>query len=387
MKKRISILGSTGSIGTQALSVIEKNIDKFEVCAIAAFSNIDLMYKQIKKFNPKKAVLFDERAADELKKILRNNQRTEILSGERAIEEISKDTGIDILLVAVTGISGLKSVIAALNNGLCVALANKESLVAGGRFVSSLMKSGRGKIIPVDSEHSAIFQLLSGVDKNAVSRVILTATGGPFLGKSFRDFKNATIDKVLKHPRWKMGKKVSVDSATMVNKAFEMIEARWLFGFEAQDIKVVIHPQALVHSLIQLKDGSYFAHIGPTDMRIPIGYALSYPDRLDNIMKVTPLSELEEISFERVRHPFDLPLKIARKIIEQENDMGIVFNAADEVAVASFLKGRISFGDIIRIIEFSLKHFRVDGIKTITDVINFDMEIKASINKYIDKRF
>lgn len=385
--KRIAILGSTGSIGTQALSVIEKNMDKFDVCALAAHSNVGLMYKQVKKFRPSKAILFDEGAAEQLRRLLKKDSKVEILGGSKAIEDISSDKSIDVLLIAVTGIAGFIFVINALRNGLCVALANKESLVVGGRFITDELKKGRGKIIPVDSEHSAIFQLLSISDRDSVSRVILTATGGPFRGKSLSQIENAKIEDVLRHPRWRMGKKVSVDSATMVNKAFEMIEAKWLFGFGANSIRVVIHPQALVHSLIQLKDGSYLAHIGPTDMRIPIAYALSYPDRLENVMKTAQLSDLEDITFEKVRPPFDRPLRIAKNIIEQEDDTGIVFNAADEVAVESFLKGRISFGDIGRVIDYSLKHFKTTGIKSVSDVLEFDKEIKKSINKYISQRF
>ncbi|MCX7958130.1 MAG: 1-deoxy-D-xylulose-5-phosphate reductoisomerase [Deltaproteobacteria bacterium] len=385
--KRIAILGSTGSIGTQALSVIEKNRDRFEVVSLAANSNTELLYKQIKTFRPHKAVLSDEKAADRLRSMLKGREKTEILQGSSGLKEISSDRKTDIILVAVTGIGGLQSVVDALRSGLCVALANKESLVSGGRFVTEMLKRGKGSIVPVDSEHSAIFQLLSKERRSAVSRVILTATGGPFRGKNLSQIKNAGIEDVLRHPRWKMGKKVSVDSATMVNKAFEMIEAKWLFGFGAEDIKVVIHPQALVHSLVQLRDGSYLAHIGPTDMRIPIGYALSYPDRLDNIMKNVHLSDLEDITFERVKPPFDRPLDIARKIIDEDNDMGIVFNAADEVAVEYFLSKRISFGEIQKIIEYSLKHFRPYGIRTLTDVMLFDADIKNFIKKHIDERY
>ncbi len=383
--KKIAILGSTGSIGRQALAVIDKNRDRFQVSVLAANSNAGLLYRQIKRFRPERAVMFQEQAADNLRKMIKGKMKTEILSGSRAIDMISSDKDIDVLLVAVTGISGLVSVINALRNGLCVALANKESLVAGGRFVMEQISKGRGMLIPVDSEHSAIFQLIAGADKKSISNVILTGTGGPFRGKSFEQIKDATIAQVLRHPRWNMGKKVSVDSATMVNKAFEMIEARWLFGLGADDIKVVIHPQALVHSLVQLRDGSYLAHIGPTDMRIPIGYALSYPERLGNIMKTAQLSELEDISFEKVRPPFDRPLRIARRIIEQDNDMGIVFNAADEVAVESFLEGRISFGDINRIVEYAMKHFRASGIRTVSDVTEFDLEVKRLIKKHIER--
>ncbi len=385
--KKVAILGSTGSIGIQTLSVIEKNRERFEVYALAAKTNVKILYQQIKRFSPEKVVLFDEKSADELRSILKAKSKPEILSGNEGLLEISGDKNVDILIVAVTGISGLMSVINGLRTGMRVALANKESLVTGGRFVVQEMMRSKNQIIPVDSEHSAIFQLLSGVDKDGVSKLILTATGGPFRGMKYFQIVNAQIKEVLKHPRWKMGRKVTIDSATMVNKAFEMIEARWLFGFGSEDIKVVIHPQALVHSLIQMKDGSFIAHIGPTDMRIPIGYALSYPDRLANILKTTQLSELEDITFEGVKPPFDRPLKIAKKIIENNSDSGIVFNAADEVAVENFLEGKIRFGDIIRIIDYSLKHIKPYGIKRIMDVFMFDMDVKKYIQKKIDKGF
>ncbi|MCX7943907.1 MAG: 1-deoxy-D-xylulose-5-phosphate reductoisomerase [Deltaproteobacteria bacterium] len=385
--KRIVILGSTGSIGTQALSVIEKNRDKFEVYALSAHSNIDLLLKQIKKFKPKKVALYSEIAADRLSKMVKHNGEVKILAGSKGLEDISSDRKADVILVAVTGINGLPSVMNALKNKICVALANKESLVSGGRFVVEQLRVSNGMIIPVDSEHSAIFQLLSKAEKSAVRRVVLTASGGPFRGKSLAQIKNANIKEVLKHPRWNMGKKVSVDSATMVNKAFEMIEAKWLFDLSSDRINVVIHPQAIVHSLIQLVDGSYIAHIGPTDMRAPIAYALSYPERLDNVIRDTHLSELEDITFEKVRYPFNRPLNIARHVIDYDNDMGIVFNAADEVAVELFLQNKISFGDIGKIIEYSIKHFKPSGIKTINDVLLFDMEIKTFIRKYVSERF
>ncbi|MGB9600224.1 MAG: 1-deoxy-D-xylulose-5-phosphate reductoisomerase, partial [Myxococcota bacterium] len=273
--KNVAILGSTGSIGTQALSVIEKNLDRFSVYALSANSNISLLHQQIKRFHPEKVVLMQEEKASELKRLL-NGSRVKILIGDEGLKEVSTDRKIDIILIALTGIKGLESVINSIDSGIRVALANKESLVAGGRFVMDVLKKRKGEILPVDSEHSAIFQLLSKERRDAISKLILTATGGPFRGKSKREMRNARVEDVLRHPRWKMGKKVSIDSATMVNKAFEMIEAHFLFGFNSEDIRVVVHPQAIVHSLIQMRDGSYLAHIGPTDMRIPIGYALSY---------------------------------------------------------------------------------------------------------------
>ncbi|MGC8927176.1 MAG: 1-deoxy-D-xylulose-5-phosphate reductoisomerase [Myxococcota bacterium] len=383
--KNVAILGSTGSIGTQALSVIEKNLDRFSVYALSANSNISLLHQQIKRFHPEKVVLMQEEKASELKRLL-NGSRVKILIGDEGLKEVSTDRKIDIILIALTGIKGLESVINSIDSGIRVALANKESLVAGGRFVMDVLKKRKGEILPVDSEHSAIFQLLSKERRDAISKLILTATGGPFRGKSKREMRNARVEDVLRHPRWKMGKKVSIDSATMVNKAFEMIEAHFLFGFNSEDIRVVVHPQAIVHSLIQMRDGSYLAHIGPTDMRIPIGYALSYPERLENILSSALLSEMGDITFEKLRKPFDRPVEISREIIEEDPDRGIVFNAADEIAVESFLSGIIRFGDIINIIEYSLKHIKPFSIKTVVDVLNFDMDIKRFLRGYINKR-
>lgn len=384
--KRVAILGSTGSIGTQALSVVEKNLNKFSVYALAANTNIELLKCQIKRFRPQKVVVNQEEKAYELKTLIKEFP-VKILCGDEGLREISTDQKIDIILIALTGIKGLNSVVNSINSGIRVALANKESLVAGGRFIMNMIKRKRGEILPVDSEHSAIFQLLSKEKRLSVSKIILTASGGPFRGRHIRDMQDVKIDEVLRHPRWKMGKKVTIDSATMVNKAFEMIEAHWLFGFNSEDIDVVIHPQAIVHSLIQMRDGSYLAHIGPTDMRIPIGYALSYPSRLENHFSNSLLSEMGDITFEKVRPPFDRPIKIARDVIEKDPDRGIVFNAADEVAVEAFLNGVLKFRDIIRIIEYSMKHIKPSGIKTIMDVVNFDMEIKKFLRNYIDKRY
>jgi 1-deoxy-D-xylulose-5-phosphate reductoisomerase len=384
--KRVAILGSTGSIGTQALSIIEKNRDRFAVHALATNRNIGLLSKQIERYSPKKVVVFSEKEADELRGRLKGSG-PEVLTQEDGLFNLSEDKDVDILLVAMTGIKGLPAIINALKNRKKVALANKESLVSAGRFVVDAVRRYGGEIIPVDSEHSAVFRLIKNTDRGCISRIILTATGGPFRGKGSKYLRGVKMDEVLRHPRWKMGRKVTVDSATMVNKAFEMIEARWLFDLSPDELDVVIHPQALVHSLVQLSDGSFFAHLGPADMRIPIGYALSYPDRLDNILKVLNLRDLEEITFEGVRPPFKHPIDIARRIISEDVDKGIVFNAADEVAVESFLEGRIEFVDIIRIIDYSLKHFRVTGIKSVMDVINFDGDIKDYLKRYIEKRY
>lgn len=383
--KRVAILGSTGSIGTQALDVIARYRERFSVYALSANSNIDLLLKQMRLFSPRKVVVMSEESAERLKRPAQDGE-IEILIGDAGLRDIASDDSVDILLVALPGIKGLLSITDALQAGIRVALANKESLVAGGRFISK-MKRGKGEIIPVDSEHSAIFQLLSSIDKESVRCIYLTATGGPFRGKKDSYLKNVELRDVLNHPRWQMGKKVTVDSATMVNKAFEIIEAKWLFDLEPDIIDVVIHPQAIVHSLIYIMDGSFLAHLGPTDMRIPIGYSLSYPDRLENIVRPLSIAGLGSISFERVSPPFDHPLKIARSIISDNPDNGIIFNAADEVAVESFLARKIKYTDIIPIINYSMKHIKASGIKTVMDVINFDVEIKAFIKNHIEKRY
>lgn len=383
--KRVAILGSTGSIGTQALDVIARYRERFSVYALSANSNIELLKKQMRLFSPRKVVVMDEESAERLKRPAQNGG-IEILIGDAGLRGIASDSNVDILLVALPGIKGLLSIIDALQRGIRVALANKESLVAGGRFISK-MKRGKGEIIPIDSEHSAIFQLLSRIDKKSIRRIYLTATGGPFRGKKGSYLKNVELRDVLNHPRWQMGKKVTVDSATMVNKAFEIIEARWLFDLKPDVIDVVIHPQAIVHSLVHIVDGSFLAHLGPTDMRIPIGYSLSYPDRLEDIIRPLSISELGSISFERVSPPFDHPLKIARSIISDNPDNGIIFNAADEIAVESFLARRIKYTDIIPIIDYSMKHIKASGIKTVMDVINFDADIKVFVKNHIEKRY
>jgi 1-deoxy-D-xylulose-5-phosphate reductoisomerase len=350
--KKILLLGSTGSIGVNTLEVIRKFDKSFEVFAITANSNIELLEHQVHEFKPKFVVVRNKSKANELKRSL--NGKCEVISGDEGLIEITKNGDYDILVSALVGFAGLAPTIESIKRGKRVALANKETLVAAGEIVMNLAKKHNSEILPVDSEHSAIFQCLVGESFNSVEKLIITASGGPFLNKSIEDIKNVTVEEALNHPNWEMGNKITIDSATMMNKGLEVIEAHWLFNFEKDKIDVVIHPQSIVHSMVEFIDGSIKAQLSLPDMKLPIQYALTYPERWESQFVNTNFPKLRELSFfEPDLDKFNC-LNLAYNVMEHGGTSPCILNAANEIAVEKFLKKEISFTQIPELIDFSL---------------------------------
>ena len=361
MKKKISILGSTGSIGRQALEVIEKLQDKFEIIALTAGSNIELLNEQIKKFKPKYAY------AEKINEI----EGAKPLS----LEEICSNKENDIILVAVSGRIGLKPTITAINNGIDIALANKETLVMAGDIVMPLAKEKGVKIVPVDSEHCAIHQCIKNIAQ--VDKLIITASGGPFLKKTVEDMKNATVEQALAHPRWNMGRKITVDSATLMNKGLEVIEAHHLFNMNYDDIQVVVHPQSIVHSAIEYVDGSVIAQLGLPSMHIPIQYAITYPERYEGIKsKSFSFAEIAHLDFEEPDWNKFKALKLAYDAGRIGGSATVCLNASNEEAVFAFLKGQIKLFDIIDSVEKMMAKHIVVKNPNIDEIFAIDEEIR-----------
>lgn len=380
MKKRVAILGSTGSIGTQALDILSLYPERYEIKALGAYQNIDLMAKQVEKYSPDLVVLIDEEKADELRS--RVDSKIKVDSGTEALIELAASDNIDIVLIAIVGIAGLKPTIAALNAGKTVALANKEVLVAGGEIVTKLADKTGAKIIPVDSEHSAIFQCLQGCRNiDEVNKIYLTASGGPFRGYKRDDLKRVTPEDALKHPNWNMGKKVTIDSATLMNKGLEVIEAKWLFNLSVDQIDVVIHPQSIIHSMVEFVDGAILAQMGTTDMRIPILYAFTYPERYASNVKRLNLLEMGSLTFEEPDVENFPCLSLAYKAIRIGGTMPAVLNAANEIAVDMFLKEQISFLEIPLVIEKAMKSHQVIENPDIDDILRADSETRELLKE------
>jgi len=372
MKKKITILGSTGSIGTQALEVIEKLQDNFDVIALSAGDNVELLSKQIEKFNPKKVCVKSEMGLNNLIKLFPD---LKIVYGTEGLNELCSDKANDIILVSVSGKIGLKPTITAINNGIDIALANKETLVMAGDIVMNLAKEKGVKILPVDSEHSAIFQCLNPEQK--IKRLIITASGGPFRNSTLEDIKKATVKEALAHPRWNMGQKITVDSSTLMNKGLEVIEAHHLFGVSYDEIKVVTHPQSIVHSAVEYIDGSVIAQLGVPSMHIPIQFAITYPERVEGIktdsfdfVKASRL-DFEEPDFEKFPC-----LKLAFEAGKKGKTYPVVLNAANEEAVFAFLEGKISLYDIYLITKKMLGvHVPIENA-TLDDILALDEKIR-----------
>lgn len=351
--KRIAILGSTGSIGTQALEIIRDYPDLFEAQVLVANSNVDLLIKQAREFEPDCVVIADKSKYKKLKEALADIP-VKVYSGPEAVEQIVGMDTIDIVLTAMVGFSGLLPTIRAIEAGKIVALANKETLVVGGHIISKLLQNSKAAIIPVDSEHSAIFQCLRGENIKNVNKLILTASGGPFRGKNAKFLSEVTPDQALNHPNWKMGNKVTIDSASLMNKGLEVIEAYWLFGVPAEKIEVIIHPQSVIHSLVEFSDGSIKAQLGVPNMRIPIQYALDYPNRSHSDKNRFSFSDYPSFSFEKPDLNAFRNLKIAYECLKKGGNAPCVMNAANEIGVELFLKNQISFTGISGLIEETL---------------------------------
>lgn len=372
--KKIAILGSTGSIGTQALDIIERNRSYFKIEALSAHNNIELLKEQIDKFKPRVVTVVDKEKAEILKSKI--SSKTEILVGPGGLKEIASIKNLDMVLVAVVGIAGLEATIAALSTGNDVALANKETLVAGGQLVMNTAKVHGSSIIPVDSEHSAILQCIQGARKKDIKGIVLTASGGPFRGYTREDLEKVTVEDALKHPNWVMGQKITIDSATLMNKGLELIEAKWLFDLDIGQIKVVIHPESIIHSMVEFIDNSVLAQLGLADMRIPILYALTYPERMPSPVESLDLLKLKKLSFEEADLETFSCLKLAINAIEIGGTMPVVLNAANEIAVKKFLDRKIGFNEIASLVKEAMKNHKPINEPVLEDILRVDQAIR-----------
>jgi 1-deoxy-D-xylulose 5-phosphate reductoisomerase len=350
MKKQIAILGSTGSIGTQALQVIAEHSDLYEVYALTANNQVELLIEQARKFMPEVVVIANEAKYIQLKEAL-NDLPIKVYAGDDALAQVVEAAPIDIVLTAMVGFAGLKPTINAIRAKKKIALANKETLVVAGELINDLTQQFGSAILPVDSEHSAIFQCLVGEVGNNVEKIILTASGGPFRTCNLSQLKTVTKVQALKHPNWDMGAKITIDSASMMNKGFEVIEAKWLFGLKPEQIDVVVHPQSIIHSMVQFEDGAVKAQLGVPDMRVPIQYAFSYPDRLHSSFDRLDFSTCGNLTFEKPDTTRFRNLALAYEALHQAGNMPCIVNAANEIAVAAFLRNRVSFLGMSDVIE------------------------------------
>lgn len=373
MTKTLAVLGSTGSIGVQALEVAE--LSGFEVKALTANSKTDILETQIRKFSPAVAAVVDEKAAEDLKVRVADTS-TKILAGKSGVEECAR-CGADTVLNSIVGIAGLAPTLAAIETGSGIALANKETLVAGGKIVLEAAEKNGVSILPVDSEHSAIFQSLQGCrSRKQIKRLILTASGGPFFGKTNDELKNVTVEQALKHPNWSMGAKITVDSATMMNKGLELIEAAWLFGTKASDIDILVHRQSIVHSLVEYIDNSVIAQLGVPDMRIPIQYALTYPDRFESPVKQLDLAQAAMLTFEKPDYETFKCINLCRIAFEKGGLYPAAVNAANEKANELFRNGKIGFLDIATAVEAALDYTLSASDYTLKQVFETDSFIR-----------
>lgn len=374
-KKQIAILGSTGSIGTQALDVIDQHPDKFEVYALTANNNIELLIEQAIKFKPEVVVIANDKNYLILKEAL-NSYPIKVWAGIDAISDVVQTSDIGVVLAAMVGFSGLRPTINALKAGKTVALANKETLVVAGEQIIELALKNQAPILPVDSEHSAIFQCLNGEDLNRINKIWLTASGGPFRNFTREQLQDVTKKQALKHPSWNMGAKVTIDSSTLMNKGLEMIEARWLFDIKPSCIEVVVHPQSIVHSMVEFEDTSVMAQMGMPDMRVPIQYAFSYPHRLKSDFKPANFFELSNLTFEEPNLEVFKNLSYAYDAIDKGGNMPCILNAANEIAVEQFLQDRVSFLGMSDVIEQTMQRVSFIEKPSLDDYFTTDIEAR-----------
>ncbi len=369
--KSIVVLGSTGSVGTQTLDVVRSMPDRFRVVGLAAHGRWRELADQVREFDASVAALCDESACRRFAEQI-NGMDVELLTGDNALSELAGRGGVDIVVSAVTGNVGLPAAVAALESGAALALANKEAVVMGGPLLSELADANGAMILPVDSEHSAVFQLLSDVDLDEVESVVLTASGGPFLGRSTEEMAAVLPEEALRHPTWSMGPKISVDSANLMNKAQEVIEARWLFGLEPDRIEVMIHPQSIVHAMVRMADGSVICHMSAPDMRVPIKYALGYPRRLSGGVRTLDLAEAGRLEFARPDMEAFPALRLGYRVAGLGGTSGAVLSAANEAAVWAFLDGRIGFMDIVTVVEKVLDRHDLVETPSVDELIAAD---------------
>lgn len=381
-KRRVVVLGSTGSVGVSTLEVIDRNRESFEVIGLVANSNGDLLGEQIKRFSPKVGVLVDERSAESFNRKILGDTGTELEVGPQACTDIVKRDDVDVVIASIVGMAGLPSTLSALEAGKIVGLANKESLVVAGELVKRALHSGQGTLIPVDSEHSAIFQALRGDGSAELESVVLTASGGPFLAMPKSDWHSITPEMAVKHPRWSMGKKISVDSATMMNKALEIIEAHWLFGLPSKRIEVIVHPQSIVHSMVRFRDGGILAQLSVPDMKGPIAFALSYPcGRLHNVMEHLDFARAGKLEFQALDEERFTGPRLARQAIDSGGAAPAILNICNEWAVAEFLSGHGSFDGISRVVELGLRRFAGAKYSSLDELLEIEAEVVAVLRK------
>lgn len=381
--KRIAILGSTGSIGTQTLDVVREHADEYEAYALTAGHNAELLIAQAREFHPEVVVIADESRYETVREALADLP-IKVWAGAEAIGDAASLPDVDVVVTAMVGFAGLRPTVAAIEAGKTIALANKETLVVAGELITELAVKHRAPILPVDSEHSAIFQSLVGEDGNAIDKILLTASGGPFRTTPIEELANVTAARALKHPNWEMGAKITIDSATMMNKGFEMIEAKWLFGVEPERIEVLVHPESIVHSAVQLADGGVKAQLGVPDMRLPIQYALSFPRRLSLSGERLDLAALGRLTFERPDFDkFDC-LRIAYEAVAAGGNLPCVVNAANEVANAAFRRGAVGFLDIPRLIRRAMTDATRCQRASLSDYLASDAEVRRLVAGYLN---
>lgn len=379
--KNISILGSTGSIGTQSLEVLDEISNDYQINYLTTNSNIELLSEQIKKYKPKGVVICNKDAYHTFKN--QSDYIGEVLFGKEGLNTAAADNSNDIVISALVGFSGVEPAYHCIKNGINIALANKESLVSAGTVLTELAKETGAEIIAVDSEHSAIFQCLSGEKDNDIEKLILTASGGPFLNHDVADLENISVEQALAHPNWSMGSKITIDSATMMNKGFEVIEAYWLFGVPLEKIEVVIHPQSIIHSMVQFMDGSVKAQLGLPDMKIPIAYALTYPYRFKLSIPRMNFFDIANLTFIKPDLEKFRCLKLAYNCLEVGGSSCTILNAANEIAVYKFLAGKLAFSDIPKLIEKTLEKTEIKSKPSFMDIIETDNEARVLAESFI----
>ena len=384
MQKQVAILGSTGSIGTQTLEVIEKNPDHFKLEILTARNNADALIAQSRKFLPNHVVISNEDKYHYVSREL-SDLPVKVYAGTDALEQIVEMDSVDIIMSALVGFSGLQPTLKAIRAGKDIALANKETLVVGGDLVIKAAIENKVNIYPVDSEHSAIFQCIVGEEMNPIEKIILTASGGPFLGKDREYLQNVTREEALKHPNWCMGDKVTIDSASLMNKGLEVIEARWLFGLKPEQIEVIIHPQSIIHSLVQFEDGSLKAQLGIPDMRLPIQYALGFPERLKSDLERFSFSAYPNLTFQSPDTEIFPNLSLAYRALDKGGNIPCIMNAANEVAVNAFLEGKLGFFDMPGVIEKTMNSVAFIANPDLNDYIETDSEARKIAGSYLFK--
>ena len=379
MRKRLSILGSTGSIGTNALKVISSLNDAFEITYLSTYKNVELLFDQVKKYTPKAVVVVDEVAAKKIESAI-EALGIDLLTGRAGLLDLSQRSDIDIMLNALVGASGMEPTLNAINAGVNVALSNKESLVMAGNLINNALEDSDAELFPVDSEHSAIWQCMVGEDYKDISRIILTGSGGPFRERPVSTFGKISIDEALNHPNWDMGKKITIDSATMMNKGLEVIEAYWLFGFDLNSIDIVVHPQSIIHSMIEMNDGAIKAQMGVPDMKVPIQYALTYPNHISAPWERLDFFSCGDLTFQPPDFKRFPSIPLAFRALELLGTAGTALNLANDITVELFLKDKIAFTDIPRINEIILEEHPWVEDPTLDDIKSLSTWVKYKIN-------